>query len=236
MDSPFSLLCLWYTHPYMCLRWWRFPLFVSLIAVSSVHRMDTTQSLQEDGVRFGRTVLRAQFRNWTSAGFDALVLPNNRRGLMGVNFSGGRRIDGGLDVEREAMSHAPMTMGTAIVTGSGTLQQFGIDTVVHAIVGDHLGDAPRELPLRQATVGAMRKLDEAKIRHAAVVPLGSGSMRERVDRGRSVPIMIEEIIGHLRRSSSRVETITFLCNSESEMAEVGGLLERMRRDWWGLRV
>ena len=201
-----------------------------------MHRMDTSQPVQEDGVRFGRTLLRVHFRNWTSGGYDAMILPNNRRGLRGVNFSGGRRIDGGLDVEREAMTHAPMTLGTAIVTGSGTLQQYGIDNVVHAIVGDHLGDAPRELPLRQATVAAMHMLDQIKVRHAAIVPLGSGSMRERVDRGRSVPIMIEEMIGHLRRSSSRVETITFLCNSESEMAEIGGLLERMRRDWWGLRV
>src|SRR5690606_17875211 len=112
---------------------------------------------------------------------------------------------------------------------------YDIEHVVHAIVADQLGDAPRELPLRQATVDAMRKLDAIKIRHAAIVPLGSGSMRERIDRGRSVPIMIEEIIGYLRRSSSRVESITFLCNSDSEMTEVGGLLERMRRDWWGLR-
>lgn len=209
---------------------------MSQIAVSSIQRVDTTQVVQEDGVRFGRTVLRVQFRNWTMSGFDAMVLPNNRRGLLGVNFSAGRRIDGGLDVEREAMSHAPMTMGTAIVTGAGALQQYGIDHVVHAIVSDQLGDAPREVPLRQATVDAMRKLDEHKVRHAAIVPLGSGSMRERVDRGRSVPIMIEEMIGHLRRSSSRVESITFLCNSDSEMTEVGGLLERMRRDWWGLRV
>lgn len=203
--------------------------------MSFIHRMEPTQVVQEDGVRFGRTVLRVQFRNWTSSGFDAMVLPNNRRGLLGVNFSAGRRVDGGLDVEREAMSHAPMTMGTAIVTGSGALQQYGIEHVIHAIVADQLGDAPRELPLRQATVDAMRKLDEIKSRHAAIVPLGAGSVRERVDRGRSVPIMIEEIIGYLRRSSSRVESVTFLCNSESEMAEVAGLVERMRRDWWGLR-
>lgn len=165
-----------------------------------------------------------------------MVLPNNRRGLMGVNFTGGSRIDGGLEVEREAMSHAPLTLGTAIVTGAGTLERYGIASIVHAIVGDHLGDAPREMPLRQAVTASMRKIDEIKGRHVAIVPLGSGSMIERVDRARSVPIMIEELIGHLRRSSSRVESITFICNSEAEMAEIGGLLVRMRRDWWGLRV
>ena len=204
--------------------------------VSFIHRLDTSQAVQEDGVRFGRTLLRVQYRNWTMAGFDVIVLPNNRRGLMGVNFTGGSRIDGGLDVEREAMAQAPLTLGTAIVTGAGTLEQYGVTSIVHAVVGDHLGDAPRELPLRQAVTASMRKIDEIKGRHAGIVPLGSGSLRERVDRSRSVPIMIEELVGHLRRTSSRVETITFICNSESEMSEIGGLLERMRRDWWGPRV
>lgn len=204
--------------------------------MSSLQRLDTSQAVQEDGVRFGRTLLRVQFRNWTQGGFDVMVLPNNRRGLMGVNFTAGSRIDGGLEVEREVMSHAPLTLGTAIVTGSGTLQRHGIESVIHSIIGEYLGDAPRELPLRQAVDASMRKLDQIKARHAAIVPMGSGSMIERVDRARSVPIMIEEIIGHLRRSSSRVESITFLCNSESEMSEIAGLLGRMRRDWWGLRV
>ena len=204
--------------------------------VSSVHRIDPVQATQEDGVRFGRTVIRVQCRNWTHAGFDVIVLPNNRRGLMGVNFTSGSRIDGGLEVEREAMAHAPLTLGTAITTGSGTLARFGITSIVHAVVGDTLGDSPRELPLRQAVTAAMREIDVIKGRHIGIVPFGSGSMFERVDRSRSVPIMVEEIIGHLRRSSSRAESITFICNSESEMSEIGGLLERMRRDWWGLRV
>lgn len=187
-------------------------------------------------MRFGRTLLRVQYRNWMHSGFDVMVLPNNRRGLMGVNFTSGSRIDGGLEVEREAMQYAPLTLGTAIITGAGTLQKYGVESIVHAVVGDHLGDAPRELPLRQAVSASMKRMDELKARRAAIVPLGSGSMIERIDRWRSVPIMIEEMVGHLRRSSSRIESITFLCNSESEMEEIGGLLERMRRDWWGLRV
>ena len=198
--------------------------------------MDTTSPSPDQGVRFGRTFIRVGCRSWPQNSVDVMVLPNNRRGLLGVNYSGGLRIDGGLDVEREAMAQAPLTPGTAIVTGPGTLNQYGIRNVVHAVVGDHLGDGPRELPLRQAVVAAMKQIDAIKGRNAAIVPLGSGSMRERVDRGRSVPIMIEEMVGHLRRSSSRIETITILCNSESEMADVSGLLERMRRDWWGLRV
>ena len=55
---------------------WRFPR--ELNTVSSIHRLDPSQAIQEDGVRFGRTLLRVQHRNWTAGGFDVMVLPNNR--------------------------------------------------------------------------------------------------------------------------------------------------------------
>ena len=205
-------------------------------AVSTINRAPSSPPIDEDGVRFGRTLLRVQSGDWGRSGFDVIVLPNNRRGLLGVNFTGGLRIDGGLDVEREAMALAPLTLGTAIVTGSGTLAAVGIVSMVHAVVNERLGEAPRELPLRQGVVAAMREIDRIKGRNVGTLLLGSGTMPERVTRAKSVPIMIEEIVGHLRRSSSRIESITLLCNSRSEMVEIGGLLERMRRDWWGLRV
>ena len=204
--------------------------------MATINRAPSPLPIDEDGVRFGRTLLRVQSGDWTSVGLDVIVLPNNRRGLLGVNFTGGSRIDGGLEVEREAMAMAPLTLGTAIVTGSGTSAQYGVTSMVHAVVNEQLGEAPRELPLRQAVVAALREIDRIKGRHIGMLILGSGTMPERISRAKSVPIMIEEIIGHLRRSSSRIESITLLCNSPSEMVEIGGLLERMRRDWWGLRV
>ena len=204
--------------------------------MSAIDRPIQAAGTSEDGVRFGRTVLRVQHGNWTRSGFDVVVLPNNRRGLLGVNFSSGRRIDGGLDVEREVMGMAPLTLGTAVVTGSGSLEQYGVNSVVHAVINHQLGEAPRELPLRQAMVASLREIDRIKGRHVGMLILGSGTQPERISRSKSVPIMIEEIVGHLRRSSSRIEVITLLCNSPSEMAEIGGLLDRMRRDWWGLRV
>ena len=204
--------------------------------MATTDRAVSPSPADENGVRFGRTVLCVHSGDWSTCGFDVIVLPNNRRGLLGVNFNSGRRIDGGLDVEREAMGRAPLTLGTAFVTGPGTLAQYGVQSVVHAVVSEQLGEAPRELPLRQAVVAGLREIDRIKGRHVAMLILSSGTTNERVSRAKSVPIMIEEIIGHLRRSTSRIETITLLCNSTSEMSEIGGLLERMRRDWWGLRA
>ena len=204
--------------------------------MATIDRAYTPTPNNEEGVRFGRTVLRVHSGDWSVLDFDVVVLPNNRRGLLGVNFNSGRRIDGGLDVEREAMALAPLTLGTAFVTGPGTLAQYGVESAVHAVVNEQLGDPPRELPLRQAVVASLREIDRIKGRHVAMLILGSGSTHGRISRAKSVPIMIEEIIGHLRRSTSRIETITLLSNSTAEMSEIGGLMERMRRDWWGLRV
>lgn len=225
---------LWYTR-YQCDMRLRAEFSWFEVTVSTVDRVIQASGINEDGVRFGRTLLRVQHGNWIHTGFDVVMLPNNRRGLLGVNFSSGRRIDGGLEVEREAMSKAPLTPGTAFVTGPGTLAQHGVTSVVHAVVNEKLGEAPRELPLRQSVVASLREVDRIKGRHIGMLILGSGTMPERISRSKSVPIMIEEIVGHLRRSSSRIEVITLLCNSPSEMVEIGGLLERLRRDWWGPR-
>ena len=191
---------------------------------------------QEDGVRFGRTLLRAQVGAWAQAELDTFVLPGNRRGLIGVNLAGGTRVDGGLEVERALMAQAPLTLGTAASTDSGQLTAAGIRQIVHAIVADQLGDPPRESAIRLATAATMRELDHVRARRVGILPFGSGSMLARVGRGESVPIMIEEIVGALRRSASRIEVITFLCNSGAEVRDVYALLERIRRELWGTRA
>lgn len=190
----------------------------------------------EEGVRFGRTLLLVRVGVQGLQGVDVMLLPANRRGLLGVNLSAGARVDGGLEVEREAMAQAPLTLGTAIVTGAGTLAKAGLTNMVHVVVASDLGDPPRELPLRQGVVAALRQAEAVRARHLGVLPLGAGNDHGRVSREQSVPIIIEEIIGFLRRSSSRFETITFLSNSRAEAAFISTLLERMRKDWWGLRV
>jgi O-acetyl-ADP-ribose deacetylase (regulator of RNase III) len=204
--------------------------------VSFDHWDNSNQTVEENGVRFGRTILRAQFGGWATSHLDLLVLPGNQRGLTGVNLTGGGRIDGGLDVERELMARAPLTLGTAAATGAGTLATGGIHGIVHAIVAEQLGDPPRESSLRQAIAAAMRELDRVRARRVGVLPFGSGSMLARVGRTESLPIMIEEIVGYFRRTSSRVELVTILCNSSSEAQEVSGLIDRIRRDLWGTRV
>lgn len=82
----------------------------------------------------------------------------------------------------------------------------------------------------------MRELDRVRARRVGILPFGSGSMIARVSRTQSLPIMIEEIVGYFRRTSSRIELVTILCNSSSEAQDVSGLIDRIRRDLWGTRV
>lgn len=199
-------------------------------------RIDLPANVQEEGVRFGRTLLNARHDTWMTHQLDAMVLPGNQRGLAGVNLAGGGRIDGGLAVERELMSRAPLTLGTAATTGAGSLADAQVNSIVHAIVSEKLGDPPREGPMRQAVTATMRELDQIRARRVGIIPFGSGNMVARVSRPLSVPVMIEEMIGHLRRASSRVESVTFFCNSRDEANEVIGLLERIRQELWGSRA
>ncbi|MCO5226410.1 MAG: hypothetical protein M9953_13815 [Thermomicrobiales bacterium] len=201
--------------------------------MSSIHNTTLPLLDPEDGVRFGRTLLRAQCRGWSTSQLDAVILPANQRGLSGVNLTGGGRIDGGPDVEREVMTRAPLTLGTAVVTGPGVLATHRFEHIVHAVVTEQLGDPPRESSVRQAAMASMRELERIRARNVGFLPFGSGMTTARLSRTQSIPVMLEEIVGHLRRSSSRIELVSLLCNSASEVADVVGLLERIRRELWG---
>lgn len=204
--------------------------------MSSINNISVPALDPENSVRFGRSLLRAQCGGWSASPLDVVVLPANQRGLSGVNLTGGGRIDGGTDVEREIMARAPLTLGTALVTGSGVLSSHGVAHIVHAVVTEQLGDPPRESSVRLATSATMRELDQVRAKRVGILPFGSGTTQARLSRTQSIPVMVEEIIGHLRRSSSRIEQITILCNSTSEVADVVGLLERVRRELWGRSV
>lgn len=204
--------------------------------VSTVNNTAAPALDPENSVRFGRSLLRAQCGGCASSELDAVLLPTNQRGISGVNLTGGGRIDGGPDVEREVMARAPLTLGTALVTGAGVLAERGFEHIVHAVVDEQLGDPPRESTVRLATSAAMRDLERVRSKRVGILPFGSGMNRARLSRDQSIPVMLEEIIGHLRRTSSRIEQITILCNSRSEVADVIGLLERVRRELWGRSV
>lgn len=190
----------------------------------------------ESGIRFGRTVVVPSTAPLLGHHADAIVAPANRRGVMGVGPAGMLRLEGGQEIEREAMARAPLTLGTATVTGAGKLAGQGIRLIIHAVVVDALGGAPREDTVRDATTAVLAAANREKVRVLVLPPLISGRARSS-EEGETVFLsMIEEIVAYLRRFPSRLDRIVLVCEDEREANRLEHALAEARRLWWGLRV
>ncbi len=186
------------------------------------------------GVRFGRTTIVAAAGGLFDQEVDAIVSPANQRGVMGAGIAGRIRLAGGIDIERAAMAHAPLTVGTAIATTSGDLARNGIRTVIHAVVSDGLGAPTRLDIVRNATGAALREADRQRVKSLLLPLLGAGLGTGRLPGGTVSPAMIEEMIAHLRRHTSRLDRIVLHLADTREAEANHRLLLDARDVWWGL--
>lgn len=192
--------------------------------------------VDEPGVRFGRTLVIPAAGSVFDHGVEAIVCPANRRGVMGVGIAGRIRLQGGAEIEREAMQKSPITMGDAIVTTSGRLVEHGTKAIIHAVISDALGAPTREKTIRRATLSALECADRHRIRSLSMPPLGTGPGTGRFQSDTVSLMMIEEIVAHLRRFTSRLDRIVLVCRDEREVQDLEHALAEARRLWWGLRV
>lgn len=197
---------------------------------------DDDNMLQEPGVRFGRTLVVPSAESLLTLGVQGIVSPANRRGVMGVGVAGSIRLQGGAEIEREAMARAPLAMGTALVTASGKLAERGTAAIIHAVTSDALGATTREDVIRKATTAALEAADRARIRSIAMPPLGTGPGPRRFNSDTVLLLMIEEIVAYLRRFTSRLDRIMLVCRDAKEALELENALVEARRLWWGLQV
>ena len=190
----------------------------------------------EHGIRFGRTLLLASAEDILAHDVEAVVTPANRRGVMGVGVAGQIRLRGGEEIEREAMAQAPLLVGHAIATSAGRLQEHGTRLIIHAVTSDALGAPTRADIIHRATVAALQLADQHRVRSIAIPPLGAGVGTGRFQSETVFLMMIEEIVAHLRRFTSRLDRIVLVCHDEREVREVEAALAEARRLWWGIRV
>lgn len=198
--------------------------------------IDQDNLTHEPGVRFGRTVVLPSAAPLFSSPAEAIVAPANRRGVMGVGPAGQVRLEGGQEIEREAMAQAPLVLGTAVVTGAGKLTSRGTRAIIHAVVADALGAAPKEDTVRDAMTAVLEAADREKVRSMVIPPLISGQARSSEQGETTFLIMIEELVAYLRRFPTRLDQIVLLCHDEREARRLDHALAEARRLWWGLRT
>lgn len=184
------------------------------------------------GIRFGRTALFVASGNLTEQPVEALVYAANQRGIMGTGGGGTIRLLGGAEIEREAMSHAPLELGSAVVTSAGHLTKRGISAIIHAVMSSKLGDPVKPEVARRAIGAALRAADEHRIRSVAIPPPVSSLTNEVAARSASPELMIDAVITSLRRSTTRLERIILVVRFEDEVRPVIDAIARTRERIW----
>jgi O-acetyl-ADP-ribose deacetylase (regulator of RNase III) len=186
-------------------------------------------------IRFGRTVVFAVVGDLLDQGAEGVVFPANRRGVMGaVSTPGvvGRRPLGGSAIEREAMTQAPLELGTAIVTGAAGLESRGVRHVVHAVVHRALGEPARVEDVRRAVVATLNACDRARLKTLALPLLGVDSGSGLTDPEPFVDALVEETVAAVRRSSPRLDRITVVCRFQDHVDATVTAFARARERTW----
>ena len=130
------------------------------------------ETLDAHEARFGRMRIVTTLGETVDQPVQAVIYPANSRGVMGTGAISAVRSSAGLDVEREAMSYAPIEPGTAIVTSSGRLADRGIEAIIHAVVTEQLGQRIERSTMRRAIASALRLADEHRFRTVAMPLMG----------------------------------------------------------------
>ncbi|MGI9253485.1 MAG: macro domain-containing protein [Thermomicrobiales bacterium] len=188
-----------------------------------------------DGIRFGRTEVIAVVGDLLSQGAEAVVIPANRRGVMGaISTPGlvGIRSLGGSDIERQAMANGTLELGTAIVTNATGLESRGINHVVHAVVHRALGEPARIEDVRRGVAAALVAADRVRARSLALPPLGVDSGPGRTDPAPFIAILVEETVAALRRSTLRFDTVIVACRFPDHADAVRAAFIRSRERSW----
>ena len=190
------------------------------------------ETTQAQGIRFGRTLVVATAGDLLDQQVDAVVHAANRRGVMGTGGPGAIRLVGGPDIELQAMRRAPLELGTAIVTEPGALAARGVRAVVHAVVHPTLGAPVRPAIVRRAIAAALQAAETRRFRSLALPPIGAGTDPDDPDPAVVAEVIVDEIVGHLRRSSSRLERIVLVTRLDVDAAAIAAVVGRAReRDW-----
>jgi O-acetyl-ADP-ribose deacetylase (regulator of RNase III) len=163
---------------------------------------------------------------------QAVIYPANSRGVMGTGAISAVRSSAGLDVEREAMAFAPIEPGTAIVTTSGRLAERGIEAIIHAVVTEQLGRRIDRSTMRRALAAALRLAEDRRYHTLAMPLIGITADESRETRTQIIESIVDEIVAHARRSSTRLEQLTVTARFEDDLPIVASVLAQARERRW----
>ncbi len=115
--------------------------------------------------------IEVELEDITEVSVDAIVNPANTKLLMGGGVAGAIRREGGEEIEREALKHAPVPIGEAVVTSAGRLK---CKYVIHAPTVEEPASPSSFDNVYKATRAALRKVKELNLKSIAFPLMGAG--------------------------------------------------------------
>ena len=181
---------------------------------------------------FGRVAVRATTGEIIDQPVEAIVYAANGRGMMEAGSPGSIRLVGGAEVEREAMTLSPHRIGTVFLTGSGRLKQRGINYVIHLVLSAMLGEPPRREQFGRTLTLALELAEQHRIRSIAIPLLGATMDSDEEERREAAETVVDVIVSHLRRTSSRFDSIAVVSRFADDQPVIAAAMERARRRSW----
>lgn len=151
---------------------------------------------------------------------DGIVNAANNKLIMGGGVAGAIKRKGGIEIEREAVSKGPISIGEAIVTGAGKLK---VKYVIHAATMgmDFKTDSEK---IRMATRNSMKRAVEYKIKSVAFPALGTGVGGFSFEE--AAKIMYEEV-KKFEEEKDAPERVIFVLYREEDYEKFKKVLEKM---------
>lgn len=101
---------------------------------------------------------------------DAIVNAANSKGVMGGGVAGAIRRAGGVVIEREAITQAPIPIGSAVITTGGSLPF----RIIHAPTMEHPAEETNVSAVKLATLAALELADKCDFKRIAIPGMGTG--------------------------------------------------------------
>jgi O-acetyl-ADP-ribose deacetylase (regulator of RNase III) len=121
---------------------------------------------------------------------DAIVNPANSYGYMGGGVAGAIKRIGGIEIEKEAVRQAPIEIGKAVITTSGSLP---CKYVIHAPTMKQPAMKIGVENVKLATRAALKLAKENKLKTIAIPGMGTGVGRvPPKDAAKNIVIIVKE--------------------------------------------
>jgi O-acetyl-ADP-ribose deacetylase (regulator of RNase III) len=160
-------------------------------------------------VTLDRTQLELVEGDITSLEVDAIVNPANERLQLGAGVAGAIRAKGGPSIQEECNRIGGTPVGTAVMTGAGSLRAR---QVIHA-VGPRFGEGDEDKKLASAVRAALALADRRGLKSIALPAISTGVFGFPLER--AARVMLTEIHRYLQGGTKLERVVVCLRGEEA---------------------